>query len=702
METLRAENVLLLARYQISRMKYKLLNTGTYSVIVATVMTMSACKPKNESAAPKVPAFDMSAIDTTVLPVDDFDQYANGNWKKNNEIPGTESRWGAFSILDKENLEVKIKGIIDELLKKSDYKKGSDEQLISDYYRAYIDTANIEKLGVTPLKQYVDKIDAIKSLDEYAALAGEFQRFGVSQPAGFYVYADAKDSKTNALYTFQSGLSLGERSYYDNNDESMQNIRKEFVAHVNKMFELAGFPEKNAGETILAFETGLAKLQLTNIERRDPIKTYNKIAFTDLAKLSPKYNITLFAEKQQMKNDSIIAEDLKYITNSGNYMASVPLETLKTYFKWNLLSANASSLNKAIVDEDFKFFSTTIRGVKEQRVRSEKALRTTNGTVGEPLGKIYAEKYFPKSSRKQVEEMIENVRTVYGERIDQLVWMSPETKIKAKEKLKSFTYKIGYPDKWKDLSKVDISATNLVQNNINMSIWQHEDNVSKIGKPVDKEEWGMTPQTVNAYYNPLFNEVVFPAGILQPPFFNADADDAINYGGIMAVIGHELTHGFDDQGSQYDSQGNLVNWWTDADRANFMALAGKYVTYFDNIEAMPGVKIKGGLTIGENIADLGGLTLAYYALEKSLKGKPEPALIDGLNWKQRFFLGWAQVWRMNTTDAALRNQIETDPHSPARFRINATLSHMKEFQDAWGSKGGNKMVLPDSARVVIW
>lgn len=684
-------------------MNHKLLNTGAYSVIVATVMTMTACTPKDgKSDAPKVAAFDMSAIDSTVKPCDDFDQYANGNWKKNNAIPGTEARWGAFSILDKENLEVKIKGIIDELLKKTDYKKGSDEQLIADYYRSYIDSANIEKQGVTPLKPYVEKIDAIKDLNGYAALAGEYQVFGIAQPFGFYVYADARDSKKNALYSYQSGLSLGERSYYDKTDAEMQKIREEFVAHVDKMFQLAGFPEKDAGKTILAFETGLAKLQLTNIERRDPIKTYNKVAFSELGKLSPKFNFAVFAEKQRIKTDSVIAEDLKYITNATNYMAAAPLETLKTWFKWNLLSANAGSLNKAVVDEDFRFFSTTMRGVKQQRTRSEKALRTTNSLVGEPLGKLYAEKYFPKSSRKQVEEMIENVRTVYGERIDKLTWMSAETKTKAKEKLKAFTYKIGYPDKWKDYSNVNIVADNLVQNNINMGIWEHDYNVNKLGKPVDKDEWGMTPQTVNAYYNPLFNEVVFPAGILQPPFFNPDADDAINYGGIMAVIGHELTHGFDDQGSQYDANGNLVNWWTDQDRANFMALAGKYVAYFDNIEAMPGVKIKGGLTIGENIADLGGLTLAYYALEKSLQGKPEPPLIDGLNWKQRFFLGWAQVWRMNITDEALRNQVETDPHSPARYRINATLSHMKEFQDAWGSKGGDKMFLPDSARVVIW
>ncbi len=681
------------------------ITAGAASAIIIGMMSMTACKPKTGNSADnaaKVPAFDISAIDSTVAPCDDFDSFANGNWKKNNPIPGTESKWGAFSILDKENLEVKIKGIIDELLNKTELKKGSNEQLIADFYRSFMDTVNIETQGASPLKTYFEKVDAIKNMDDYAAVAGDFQRFGVSSFMGFYVYADARNSKMNALYAFQSGLSLGERSYYEKTDENMVNIRKEFVSHVNKMFELAGMADPQAGEKLLAFETGLAKLQLTNIEQRDPIKTYNKMSLGQLASAAPKFNFVLFAKKQGITTDSLIVESPEYLKKASDYLAKSDINTVKLYLKWQLLTSKAGYLNQALSDEDFRFFSTVMRGVKQQRKRDERALRTTNSMVGEPLGKIYADKYFPQSSRKQVEEMIENVRAVYAERIDALKWMSPETKKKAQEKLKAFTYKIGYPDKWKDYSKVDISSKNLVQNVINMNIWEHEYNVSKMGKPVDKTEWGMTPQTVNAYYNPLFNEVVFPAGILQPPFFNPDADDAINYGGIMAVIGHELTHGFDDQGSQFDAEGNLVNWWTDEDRANFMALAGKYISYFDNIEAMPGVKIKGALTIGENIADLGGLTLAYYALEKSLKGKPEPPLIDGLNWKQRFFLGWAQVWRMNITDEALRNQVETDPHSPARWRINATLSHMKEFENAWKEKGGKNMFISDEERVVIW
>jgi putative endopeptidase len=683
-------------------MKQQILLAGAASAFIFTMINFTSCKPKTSEAMTKVPAFDMSAIDSSTAPCDDFDQFANGNWKKNNPIPGTESKWGAFSILDKENLEVKIKGILDELTKKSDWKKGSNEQLIADFHRSFMDTANIEQLGVTPLLPYMKQIDAIKTMDDYAALVGDFQRFGIPTFMGFYIYADARNSKMNALYAYQSGLSLGERSYYDKADENMVNIRNEFTKHVNIMFELAGMPDAKVGEKLLDFETGLAKLQLTNIEQRDPVKTYNKMAMAQLKTLAPQFNFMLFAEKQGIKADTVILESPDYLKKASDYVAKTDLNILKLYLKWNLLSSQAGYLNKALADEDFRFFSTVMRGVKEQRKRDERALRTTNSMIGEPLGKIYADKYFPQTSRKQVEDMIENVRAVYGERIDALNWMSAETKKKAKEKLKAFTYKIGFPDKWKDYGNVDISAKNLVQNVINMSIWEHEYNVAKMGKPVDKTEWGMTPQTVNAYYNPLFNEVVFPAGILQPPFFNPDADDAINYGGIMAVIGHELTHGFDDQGSQFDAEGNLVNWWTEEDRANFMGLAQKYIAYFDNIEAMPGVKIKGALTIGENIADLGGLTLAYYALEKSLKGKPEPPLIDGLNWKQRFFLGWAQVWRMNITDEALRNQVETDPHSPARYRINATLSHMKEFENAWKERGGKNMFLKDEERVVIW
>jgi predicted metalloendopeptidase len=680
--------------------------SGTFSsflIIALAGLTACTSEPKmpETATAPKVPAFDVTGMDTTAKPCDDFDRFANGKWKDNNPVPPTESRWGAFGILAKENLEVKVKSIIDTLMAEKDAKKGSPAQLVGDYYRSYMDTVTLEQLGASPLKPWMDRIDALTDLKGQAALSGEYGRLGVSSFVNLYAQPDQHDSKMNILYSDQSGLSLGERSYYEQTDSTMTAIRKEFVHHVDTMFSLAGLTEKDAGKTILAFETGLAKFQLTNIQRRDP-SIYTKIAFSDFAKLSPKYDLATAAAKAGISADSLLVENKEYVMKASAYMAATPLSTLKTWMKWQFLDTYANTLDQAISAENFHFYGTVMSGTKEQKTRPLRALRATDGLLGEPLGKLYAEKYFPASSRKKVEDMIENVRAVYGERIKNLTWMSPETKQKALEKLALFTTKIGYPDKWKDYSMVDIKPNTLFENTMHLIEWQTNDNLVRIGKPVDPKEWGMTPQTVNAYYNPSMNEVVFPAGILQPPFFNPEADDAINYGGIIAVIGHELTHGFDDQGAKYDGHGNLVNWWTDSDKANFDTLAQKMVHYFDGQEAMPGVFIKGGLTVGENIADLGGLTLSYAALQRSMQGKPEPPLIDGFTWQQRFFLGWAQVWRDNIRPEALRQRIERDPHSPAHFRIDAALGQFKPFAEAWCVNGTGSMIVPDSERVVIW
>lgn len=669
------------------------------------VLGLAACtsKPnmKETTAAPKTPAFDVAGMDTAAKPCDDFDQFANGTWKEKNPVPGTESSWGAFNILAKENLEVKVKSIIDTLMAGKEAAKGSTAQLVGDFYRSYMDTATLEQLGATPLKPWMDRIDALKDLKEQAALSGQYARLGVSTFVGLSAEADMHNSKMNILYSGQDGLSLGERSYYEKTDSAMLNIRKEFVLHVDKMFALAGLPEKNPGETVLKFETGLAKLQLTNIQQRDP-DIYKKITFADFAKLSPKYDLTLLAKSMGIATDTLLLEDKAYVEKASAYLAATPMPVLKTWMKWQLLGTYASTLNDAIQKENFHFHGTVLSGTKEQKTRALRALRATDGLLGEPLGKLYAEKYFPASSRKKVEDMIENVRAVYAEHIKALTWMSPETKQKALEKLALFTTKIGYPDQWKDYSMVDIKPNTLLQNTMNLTEWGTNDNLKRIGQPVDPKEWGMTPQTVNAYYNPSLNEVVFPAGILQPPFFNAEADDAINYGGIIAVIGHELTHGFDDQGAKFDGHGNLVNWWTDKDKANFDSLAQRMIAYYDGFEAMPGLHIKGALTVGENIADLGGVTLSYAALQRSLAGKPEPAKIDGYTWQQRFFLGWAQVWRNTIRPEALRRRVEMAPHSPAHFRINAIMGQFKPFQEAWCPDGKGAMLVPDSARVVIW
>ncbi len=675
--------------------------------LLAAMVTFAACNSgsstqQNAADTTKVPAFNLADIDSAYKSCEDFDNFANGNWKKSNPVPSTESRWGAFNVLDKQNKEVRIKGIISEITAKTDLKKGTEEQQIADFYTSYLDTATIEKRGITPLQPYLDKIEGVKTLADWAKVTGELQKIGVSSFTGFYAEADAKNSKMNVLYQGQDGLSLGEKSYYERQDSATSNVRNEFVKHIDKMFTLAGFKETTPGKTILDFETKLAKLQLTNVQLRDPQATYNRAAFVELKKLAPDFDWDAFSQTQDIKADTLIIQNKKYLTDANGLLKATPMEVLKTYTKWQLLTHFAGLLPKSFDEANFYFFRTVMSGAKAQKTRPERAIRSTDAVMGMPLGKLFAKKYFPESSKKKVSEMIENVRSVYGERIDKLTWMSDSTKAMAHKKLASFTYKIGYPDKWKDYSSIQIEKDKLVENTISASLYQHKENVDKIGKPVDKTEWGMTPQTVNAYYNPLNNEVVFPAGILQPPFYNANADDAINYGGIIAVIGHEFTHGFDDQGSQFDADGNLKNWWTKSDRENFDKLAKRYIEYFSSIEVLPGFKINGALTIGENIADLGGLTLAYHALEKSFQGKGEPKPIDGYTWQQRFFLGWAQVWHANTTDAALRQQIQTDPHSPARWRINGPLPHLVEFQQAWGCKDGNKMVLPADQRVVIW
>ena len=664
------------------------------------IISQSCNNNKPMTAGNKVPAFDLSTIDSTVKPCDDFDGYVNGKWKTNNRIPATEGSWGSFDILDKETREVKIKGIIKELLGQENPKKGSDAQLITGYYHAFMDTMTVEKRGIAPIMPMIEKVNAAKNAGELMSLLGDLEKYRIRGPVHLYVGTDDRRSTTNAIFMGQSGLSLRDRNYYENKDSAMVRIRAEFVAHIDKMFALAGWKVNDPGKAVLGFETRMALLQLKNFELRDPVKIYNKISFTDLRKLAPGLNWSDYYKNFGLNPDTVIVQDKNYLKNLDQLILSTPVDVLKIYFSWQVLSSYANLLPARFSNESFHFFSTILYGVKEQRPREERAVMSVNNRLGMPLGKLFAARYFPESSKNKVSEMIRNVRTVYGERIDKLAWMSQPTREKAKKKLAAFTWKIGYPDKWKDYSTIDIQPGKLVENSMNISMWEHNDMVSKAGKPVDKSEWGMSPQTINAYNNPTNNEIVFPAAILQPPFFNPDADDAINYGGIIGVIGHEMTHGFDDQGAQYDGNGNLDNWWTPEDAGNFSALGKKLEDYFSAIEVTRGFKINGKLTLGENIADLGGLTLGYYALEKSLVGKKKPAPIDGFTWQQRFFLGWAQVWRENMTNESLINQVQTNEHTPARWRINATFAQMKEFSDAFGCMG--KMTVPDSLRVVIW
>lgn len=684
----------------------KLMIKNTCLSILA-IAGLEACnnteKPTKNMKENETIAFDTSSLDRRFRPQDDFDSFANGGWKKLNPIPSTEGNWGAFGILNKENTEIKLKGIIDEVSKNKDNKAGSDEQKIADMFRSFMDTNSIDKLGLKPLQSYIAKIEGIKTIEDWTAVAGELQIIGIPSLVGVYVDADDKNSSMNVVKFVQGGLSLGEKGFYSGKDERMKNIRTEFAKHVDKIMVLSNKTVANAGTTLLNFETSVANIQLSNVELRDPELTYNKVASAELNTLSKNIDWNLFAKKQDIVADTVILQNKKYISDLNNILTRTPVETLKLYTFYKLIINFSSYLPKQFKDEGFNFYGKIKGGVDEQKERSIQAIDVTEGLgEGNILGRLYTKSFFPESSKQKVSEMIENVRTVYGERIDQLAWMSDSTKIMARKKLSTFTYKIGYPDQWDDYSKIAIKPNSLIENIISNTEWSHNKMLKDIGKPVDKKRWFMSPQTVNAYYNPLNNEIVFPAGILQAPFFNPNADDAVNYGGIIAVIGHEFTHGFDDQGAKYDETGNLRNWWNVADFKNFSELSQNYINYFNQFQPLPGVNINGSLTIGENIADLGGLTLSYYALVRSLKGKTEPAPIDGFNWKQRFFLSWAQVWHNNIKDEELRNRIQTDPHSPARYRINGPLKHLTEFYDAFNVKEGDKMWLAEKDRVKIW
>lgn len=645
--------------------------------------------------------FDISAIDSTVLPCDDFDQFANGMWKKNTQIPSTESSWGAFEILYKAN-EEKQKGILDGLLKNKNHKKGSNEQLIADYYRAFLDTISVEKRKTAPLDPYFIEIDKAASYSDLLKFYGKMPN--IDNFFNFYVDADQKDTKTNIFTIVQSGLALGDREYYLSSSADMENIRKEYKKHIFKMHRLLGMDSLKAvvaTNSIYNLEAKLANFHKPKELMRDPIATYNKRTIAELKALTPNINWDKYFEGIGKTPKAVVIDNLDLFAKMNATVNTIPLADWKAYFKWQLLVATAGNLNKELDKENFHFFRTIKMGIAVQKPRDERALRNTNRTMGEPFGKLFVEKYFPASSKKKIGEMIENLRIVYKERVDKLDWMSDSTKVAAKTKLDAFTYKIGFPDKWKDYSKVDIQADKLFENVMAMAKYDSDFQISKIDKPVDKSEWGMTPQEVNAYYNPMNNEVVFPAGILQPPFYNPNADDAINYGAIMAVIGHEFTHGFDDQGSQFGPDGNLNDWWSAVDKVKFGERTGKMVAHYNKFEVLPNLFVNGEFTQGENIADQGGLILAYYALLKSVEGKPEPKLIDGFTYKQRFFLGWAQVWRDKTNDEALKQLIASDPHSPPKARINAAVSNLQEFYDAWGCKGG-KMFVPVNDRAIVW
>lgn len=659
---------------------------------------------KEETKADVIPAFDLANIDSTALPCEDFYQYAIGNWQKNNPVPETEGRWGSFNILNEAN-NLKLKAIIEEA-SAAKAKKGTPKQQVGDFYTAAFDSTNADKLGITPITDLLKKIDEVKDVQSLVETMAFLKVKGSGSIFGYYVYIDAKNSSQNTFYLSQGGLGLPDRDYYFPADDRGKNILAEYEKHIEALFKLSNENEEVAkanAKIVVSLESDLAKVSMTKVERRDPVATYNKMTVDELQKLTTVFDWNSFFSSAQINGvNELVVGQPKFFSSLNNIVKKYNIDQWKVYLKWHLLNDFSPYLSSDFEQQNFAFYSTTLRGVKEMKPRWKRAIENSNNFVGEQIGKLFVEKHFPEEQKKRVLGYIHNISEVFKERVAKLDWMSDSTKTKALDKLSKFTYKIGYPDKWKDYSSIEIVKDNFVQNMMNVRAFEYAEMIGKLGKPVDKTEWGMTPQTINAYYNPTMNEIVFPAAILQPPFFNPDADDAVNYGGIGGVIGHEFSHGFDDQGSQFDGDGNLKNWWSDEDRKNFDHLTGKLVDQFNKFHVVDDTYVNGQLTLGENIADLAGITLSYYALLKSYEGKEEPKPIDGFTYKQRFFLGWTQVWASNIKDEEAVRLANVDPHSPTKYRVLGPLTNLVEFDEAFGCRHGNKMVAEDSLRVKIW
>lgn len=647
---------------------------------------------------------DLQYVDKAARPQDDFARYVNGVWIDTTEIPADKSSWGSFEKLY-EDTQPKLRKIVEDAAKESGKKPGSDLQKIGDLYESFMDEAKLDKLGLKPIEAELARIDAVRSKAEIPALIAHLNRIGAGAPYTFAIHQDAKDSTKYVADLMQDGLGLPDRDYYlKMKDEKLGEVRAKFKTHIEKMLSLAGDADAAANaRQIVVLETELAKAQWTKVENRDPVKTYNRVELKAIDALAPGYDwgAYLFETGIAPRTDYVIVSQPSYLTAFNKILQAKPLPVWKAYFRWHLLSAFAPYLSKPFVDENFAFKGTVLTGQPQNRPRWKRGVSLIEGAIGESLGKIYVGLYFPPERKARMENLVKNLLEAYRQSIDTLPWMSPETKRAAQEKLAKFTYKIGYPNKWRDYSTLTIDRHDLVGNVLRANEFEYLRELNKLGKPIDREEWGMTPQTVNAYYNPEMNEIVFPAAILQPPFFNADADDAVNYGGIGAVIGHEISHGFDDQGCQYDGDGNLRDWWTKEDHQNFEARTKRLVAQYGAFSPLPGYNVNGELTLGENIADNSGLAIAHKAYKISLQGKQAP-VIDSLTGDQRFYMGWAQVWRDKTRDEQVINRLKSDPHSPDRFRTNGTLKNQPAFYDAFNVKPGDKMYLPPDQRVIIW
>jgi len=665
------------------------------------MFALQDCKMDNKN----IKTVNVSFMDTTVNPGVDFFDYANGNWIKNNPIPAAESAWGSFNELDNKNKTI-LRKILEDAAANTSAAKGSNTQKIGDYYFSGMDSASIEKLGIAPLKGEFDKIDAITDKAGIIANMAHFSRIGASALFSFYIEPDDKISTQYAAKLNQGGLSLGGREYYLNQDDRNKNIREKYVAYISKMFTLMGDDQAKAdasAKTIMTIETSLATKSMGRVQMRNPQAIYHKMSVDDLIQATPSIDWEVYLKNTGINSKvrEVIVAQPDFFAAVSKLLDSVSIADWKTYMRWHLINSMASALSSNYEVAHFDFYGKVLSGVKEQQPRWKRILQSTDGNLGEILGQEYVKVAFPPEAKEKALAMVKNLQAELKERIEALTWMGPATKTKALEKLSTMMIKIGYPDKWIDYSSLNIDRGSFVLNEMRASEFEHQRNMDKFGKPIDRTEWDMTPPTINAYYNPVMNEIVFPAGILQYPFFDANADDALNYGGIGAVIGHEMTHGFDDEGRQYDAQGNLKAWWTPEDSANYAKRIQIVVDQFNGYVALDTIHINGKLTLGENIADLGGITVAYYAYEKSLEGKSKDK-IDGFTPEQRFFIAFAQLWRGQMRPEALARQLLTNPHSPSKYRVLGPLSNMPEFQQAFSLKDGVPMVRPEDKRARIW
>jgi predicted metalloendopeptidase len=654
--------------------------------------------------AAKLPGFDVGNMDTSVSACANFFQYANGGWTAKNQIPAAFSRWGRFEVLDEQNIGV-LHGILDGLLAKKSLKAGSNEQKIADFYRSCMDEPGIEAQGVQPIQAELDRIAAINDVAGLQAQIARFHAYRIPAVFGFGGAQDFKNSQAVIAQAVQGGLGLPDRDYYTKDDQKSRQTRDEYQKHVARMFELLGdSPDRAAAEsqTVVTIETKLAENSSTRVQRRDPEANYHPMNRTELSALTPHFDWRNYFDGVGLPTiDKINIGQPDFFKAADKLLIAISLDDWKTYLRWHLLNSTAGTLSAKFVQEDFRFSGKYLNGTKEMQPRWRRCIVSTDRALGEALGQLYIQKTFTPAARVRAQSMVKNLVDALRSDLTTLNWMSDETRKKAISKLDAFIRKIGYPDKWRSYEALQVSRGAFYNNAISARQFEVKRNLGKIGKPVDKTEWGMSPPTVNAYYNPSINEIVFPAGILQPPFYDPKADDAFNYGGIGVVIGHEMTHGFDDSGARFDANGNLAMWWTQDDFKKFKERTDCVVKQFDGFEVEPGLNQNGKLVVGESVADLGGLAVAYAAYQKSLNGKPGK-VIAGFTPEQRFFLGYAQIWAQNIRPEAARLRVATDPHPLGRFRVNGPLSNMPLFATAFQCKAGDPMVRPEDKRCQIW